>query len=116
MAEPDSIIISVTTNYYQKNGHLVYSESNNQGSFDVFGIRYSAFCFKPGVAIERDLASPLSVRIGLAYPISLIEKGAYFTERYDDYSTTYYPSNRFWAGNVVLDAGISLNFGKGGNQ
>ena len=108
--------ISVTTNYYQKNAHLVYSESDNRGAFDLFGIRYSAFCVKPAIAAEWDLASPLSVRIGLAYPASLIEKGAYFTENSDDYSITYYPANRFWAGHFVLDASISVNFGKGGNQ
>lgn len=108
--------ISITTNYYQNNGHLIYSEKNSQGSFDVFGIRYSASCFKPSVAVEWELKSPLSARIGLGYPISLIEKGEYFTENNDNYSTTYYPAGRFWAGNVIVDASISLNFGKGGRQ
>jgi hypothetical protein len=108
--------VSITTNYYQNNGHLIYSEKNGQGSFDVFGIRYIANCFKPAMAIEWDLKSPLSARIGLAYPISLIEKGEYFTENSDNYSTAYYPSSRFWAGNVTIDASISLNFGKGGHQ
>jgi hypothetical protein len=106
---------SVTTNYYQNSGHLVYSETNAQGTFDVFGIRYSAFCVKPAIAAEWDVKSPLSVKIGLSYPISLIEKGAYVTENYDNYSIAYYPLNRFEAGNVVLDAGVSLGFGKGGN-
>ncbi len=109
---------SITTDYYQNDGHLVYSETNDQGSFEVFGIRYSTYCFKPAVAAEWGLKPPLSVRIGLAYPISVIEKGVHFTESssYDDDSDTYYPANRFWAGNVVLSAGVSLNFGKGDNQ
>jgi hypothetical protein len=108
--------ISITTNYYQNNGHLVYSEKNSQGAFDVFGIRYSASCFKPSVAVEWELKSPLSARIGLGYPISLIEKGEYFTENSGNSSTTYYPAGRFWAGNVIVDASISLNFWKGGCQ
>ncbi len=108
--------ISITTDYFQNNGHLVYSEKNGQGSFDVFGIRYIANYFKPAAAIEWTLKSPLSARIGLAYPVSLIEKGEYFTDHSDDYSNTYYPSSRFWAGNVILDASISLNFGKGGRK
>jgi hypothetical protein len=108
---------SITTTYHQNGGHLVYTETNNQGSFEVFGIRYRAYCFKPAVGAEWDCKPPLSFRTGLAYPISLIEKGVYFTENnpYDCYASTYYPSKRFWAGNVVLDAGVSINFGKGGN-
>jgi hypothetical protein len=108
--------ISITTNYYQNNGHLIYSDRNGQGSFKVFGIRYAASYFKPAAAIEWDLKSPLSARIGLAYPISLIEKGEYFTEHSDNYSDAYYPASRFWAGNVILDASVSFNFGKGGRQ
>jgi hypothetical protein len=108
--------ISITNNYYQNNGNLVYSEKNSQGSFDVFGIRYSANCLKPALAVEWELTSPLSARVGLAYPVTIIEKGQYFTENSDSYSDNYYPSGRFWAGNVVLDASISLSFWKGGGR
>jgi hypothetical protein len=109
---------SITTGYYQNDGHLVYTGTDNRGSFEVFGIRYSANCFKPAVAAEWNLKSPLSVRFGLSYPISLIEQGVYFTgnDSYDYYSSTYYPSKRFWAGNVSFDAGVRISLGKGGNR
>ena len=109
---------SITTSYYQNDGHLVYTGTDDRGSFEVFGIRYSANCFKPSVAAEWKLRSPLSVGIGLSYPVSLIEKGVYFTgnDPYDYYASTYYPSKRFWAGNVALDAGVRINLGKGGNR
>jgi hypothetical protein len=108
---------STTTRYYQNDGHLVYTATDNSGSFEVFGIRYSAWCIKPAIAAQWDLKPPLSLRVGLGYPVSLIEKGVYFTDNgsYNYYSSTYYPSNRFWAGNAVLDAGVSLNLSKGGN-
>lgn len=109
---------SITTDYFQNDGNRVYSETNNQGSFEVFGIRYSANCFKPSVAIEWDLRPPLSAHIGLACPVALIEKGVHFTENdyYNDYASIYYPSKRFWTGNVVLSAGIRLRFIKGGTR
>jgi hypothetical protein len=106
---------SVTTEYYQNDGHRVYTETDNSDSFEVFGIRYENSCFKSSVAIEWDLRPPLSVKVGLACPIAFIEKGVYFTENnYDDHSTIYYPGKRFWTGNAILSAGISLNLGKGG--
>jgi hypothetical protein len=102
--------------YYQNNGHRVYSEITGQGSFQAFGIRYSAFCVKPKIAVEWEVKSPLSVRIGLSYPVSRVEKGSYFTENNYDNSITFYPSKRFWAGNAILDAMVSLGLGKGGIQ
>jgi hypothetical protein len=111
--------IAITTDYYQNDGHRVYTETDNQGSFDVFGIRYSAYYFKPAILTEWDLRSPLSVKLGLAYPLSLIEQGYHFTQNdeFNQYASVFYPSRRFVAGNVMLSVGASLNFGqKGGEQ
>jgi hypothetical protein len=98
---------SVTMNYFQNNGHIVYHETENQGAFEVF---------KPAAAVEWEVRSPLSIRAGLSYPFSLIEKGAYFHETNTNYSLSYYPSKRFMAGNVILTIGVSLGLGKGDNQ
>jgi hypothetical protein len=108
----------ITTSYYQNNGNKVYSETDNHGSFEMFGIRYSAYCFKPSITTEWDLQRPLSLKIGLSYPFSLIEKGTYFTESnyFDSYSSVFYPSDRFVAGNVLLHVGLGLTFGKGGDR
>jgi hypothetical protein len=106
--------VETSTVYKQNNGNTVYTEANKNGAFETFGIRYSAYSLRPAIAAELSFNTPLSLRAGVACPLSYIEKGYRFTDNeLESLDQVYYPEARFVAGNLMLTIGFAWHFGKG---
>jgi hypothetical protein len=100
---------SVTAKNYLIGTGEIKSESLSP-RFDTFGINYSAFYFCPKIALERPVTKQLSIRAGVEFPASYIEKGKEWRENNSDYGYVYYPETRFFASNPSFTVGLGVNF------
>ncbi|MBD3343600.1 MAG: hypothetical protein GF401_00905 [Chitinivibrionales bacterium] len=102
--------LSGSLQYHQTNGHVVHTEIRAP-TFYTFGIRYTSFVVKPGIALERHLTPQVSVNSGVTLPFSYIEKGYKWSDDAGvDDDIVFYPGNRFVAGNLLISLGVTLHF------
>ena len=104
---------SVYRKYYSNNGNQVYADTG-QSYFDAFGINYKSFHVKPRLGVGYHLNRYFILKGGLTYTVAYIENGYKWDEGYgtDEYPD-FYPSSRFFAGNLSLFIGLKIKLFKG---
>jgi len=98
---------SVMRDYYQANGHIVYSERVEGAGVRIYGITYSSMYFYPQVTFSRAVNKYASVKATIGGVIMNIDKGAYIDQSTGD-EFLLYPSKPFRVYNPTAGLGFSI--------
>ncbi|MFH0922253.1 MAG: hypothetical protein V1913_18060 [Fibrobacterota bacterium] len=101
---------SVTRQYFQTGGNLVYSDSS-AGSFTRYYIQYQSVYFRPFVTLSYAFDSTLSFFTGLSAALSYNYEGT--DGESDQYSygySSYLPDDPFLFGDLRLSVGARMSF------